>query len=168
MPSVRHAALAALVGLMWSLSSCAAADDAENEAGAGNSGDAITAHEGLGPDSGTSDCGSAVRFQGVRYDEAAYSAQLAVQRLGLGVHSLCGDVGPHPRGTYFAARSPQLSVWSFPGYDPSRVVGVRHRGHALVGVYLARALSPSEEQALMRSLARMSEGRAHTDRTSRP
>ncbi|MBY9076071.1 DUF6281 family protein [Nocardioides sp. WL0053] len=70
----------------------------------------------------------AIRFEGVVYVEGGFSKQ-AVEHLGRADRASCGDMGrPDPRGTYIADDAARVPVWSFPGYDPALVVGVRESG----------------------------------------
>ena len=73
------------------------------------------------------DCAVAIRFEGVVYVEGGFSQQ-AVEHLGRADRASCGDVGPDPRGNHFVDDTARVPVWSFPGYDPALVVGVRESG----------------------------------------
>ena len=77
----------------------------------------------------TSDCVTAVRFEGAVYVGAGMSQQ-GVEQLGQADRASCDDLGPDPRGPWFDGDPEQVSVWSFPGYDAGQVIGLREPGDA--------------------------------------
>jgi hypothetical protein len=73
----------------------------------------------------TADCTQQIRFEGVIYDGWGHTAQEPATRLGTADKAECHDVGPSAAGSVFPDNPRQVAVWSFEGYAPEEVVGVR-------------------------------------------
>ncbi len=71
-----------------------------------------------------SDCGLALRFEGVVYPEAGF-AKSASKRVGEADFASCDDTGDDPQGAYFPDDPRQIEVWSFRGQDTDTVLGTR-------------------------------------------
>ena len=71
-----------------------------------------------------SDCGLALRFEGVVYPEAGF-AESASKRVGEADFASCDDTGDDPQGAYFPDQPRQVEVWSFRGQDTDTVLGTR-------------------------------------------
>ena len=98
------------------------------------------------------DCSQRVRLDGVTY--TGWSATgLEAQPLGDAERSSCDDNGPDPKGAYFADEPERVRVWSFDGYSPDEVLGVRLDKSSYT-IFVAESLSSSERDALVRELRR--------------
>ena len=97
----------------------------------------------------TQDCAVAVRHQGTVYVEAGLTTHPGT-RVGKADLSSCDDMGEDPRGTYFPEDPDHVTVWSFRGQDPDRVLGVRAPG-GVRRVLVAENLTEPERGALARS-----------------
>ena len=95
------------------------------------------------------DCAAAVRFEGAVYVEGGFSDQPA-KRLGRADRASCSDVGPDARGVYFADDPAPAPVWSYAGYDPAQVVGVRESGRTF-RVFLAEDLPAGAKREIRQS-----------------
>jgi hypothetical protein len=71
--------------------------------------------------------------------------------VGLAEQAECHDVGDDADGSVFGADAPQVEVWSFEGYDPDEVLGVRF-GAASWTVFIAETVSPSSTEEITREL----------------
>jgi hypothetical protein len=91
---------------------------------------------------GAADCVAAVRYQGTVYVENGFSDHQA-EILGDADQSSCEDSGLDARGVVFPDDPAQVSVWSFTGYDPEKVVGLRETEDQF-RVLVAEGLSASE------------------------
>ena len=92
------------------------------------------------------DCAVAVRHQGTVYVEAGLTTQRGA-RLGTADVSSCDDMGEDAKGTYFSDEPDHVTVWSFRGQDPGRVLGVRAPG-GVRRVLVAENLTKPERRAL--------------------
>ena len=95
------------------------------------------------------DCAGAVRPQGTVYVEAGLTTHRGT-RVGEADLSSCDDMGEDPRGTYFPADPAQVTVWSFHGQDPGRVLGVPAPG-GVRRVLVAENFTEPERRALAHS-----------------
>lgn len=103
-----------------------------------------------GASSSVGDCAASVRYDGAVYVENGISRSGA-ERLGRADLSSCEDVGLDPRGMYFEEDPEQVTVWSFRGYDPAQVLGVRVDGHVF-RVLFAEPTPTAVERDLRRRL----------------
>ena len=97
----------------------------------------------------TQDCAVAVRHQGTVYVEAGFTSNRGTP-VGEADLSSCDDTGEDPRGTYFRGDPDHVTVWSFRGQDPGRVLGIRAPG-GVRRVLVAENLTEPERRALARS-----------------
>ena len=97
----------------------------------------------------TQDCAVAVRHQGTVYVEAGLTTHPGT-RVGEADLSSCDDLGEDPRGTYFPEDPDHVTVWSFRGQDPDRVLGVRAPG-GVRRVLVAANLTEPERGARARA-----------------
>ena len=95
------------------------------------------------------DCAVAVRHQGTVYVEAGLTTHRGT-RVGEVDLSSCDDMGEDARGTYFPDDPEHVTVWSFRGQDPGRVLGVAVPG-GVRRVLVAEDLTRPERRALQRS-----------------
>lgn len=72
---------------------------------------------------GSSDCGSAIRHDGIVYVEAGFVKGPA-QPLGQADDASCDDMGEDAQGAYFPADPRRVEVSSFEGQDTAEVLGV--------------------------------------------
>jgi hypothetical protein len=95
-----------------------------------------------GSTTSASDCVTLVRQNGTTFREIAVTGHEAT-RAGQADRSDCDDMGVEARGAYFPADPDQVNVWTFDGFDPSDVIGVRH-SDGKVGVFVAETMSEVE------------------------
>ncbi len=91
------------------------------------------------------DCAPAVRLDGVVYIEQGDTQQPA-ERFGTAERAWCDDIGDDA-GIFFTDDGEQVPVWSFPGHDPAKVLGVGG-GDGSYGVLFAEDLTETELQEL--------------------
>jgi Family of unknown function (DUF6281) len=70
------------------------------------------------------ECTTQIRLHGVIYSGYGYTDQEAT-RLGTADEAVCHDVGRDAPGSVFPDDPRQVAVWTFAGYAPDQVLGVR-------------------------------------------
>jgi hypothetical protein len=89
-----------------------------------------------------SDCVTLVRQEGTMFREVAFSGHEAM-RAGQADRSDCGDMGVEARGAYFPSEPDQVPIWSFDGYDPSKVIGVQ-QPDGTFGVFVTETMPEAD------------------------
>jgi hypothetical protein len=97
---------------------------------------------GGSPNSGASDCVMKVRREGTTFAEVAFSGHQAT-RAGQADRSDSDDMGAEARGAYFPTDPDQVDVWSFDGYDPREIIGVR-QSDGTFAVFVAETMPEAE------------------------
>lgn len=96
------------------------------------------------------DCAQQVRLEGVVY--TGWSATTAdAQRLGDAERASCDDNGSDAKGAYFADEPERVTVWSFDGYSPDEVLGIRLDKNSYT-VFIAVSLADGDRDSLVREL----------------
>jgi Family of unknown function (DUF6281) len=98
-----------------------------------------------------SECTSQVRLDGVIYSGYGYTDQQAT-RLGTADEADCHDVGPDPKWSVFPENPRQVEVWSFEGYSPHEVVGVRFDDDSFA-VFVAESVQPDRASRVFNELS---------------
>lgn len=88
------------------------------------------------------DCQAQVRLDGVTYTSYGYTDRQA-KRFGTADEAECHDTGSDAPGSVFPADPRPVTVWTFAGYSPSEVLGVRF-DETSFAVFSADSL-PSQE-----------------------
>ncbi len=65
----------------------------------------------------------------------------------------CHDVGEGSEGSVFSDNPKQVTVWSFPGYVPEKVLGVRFDRDTF-GVYVAESVPRTDMNRIVDELSR--------------
>jgi hypothetical protein len=99
----------------------------------------------------SSDCQAQVRVDGGVFTGYGVTRRKPSAPVGLAEQAECHDVGDDADGSVFGADAPQVEVWSFEGYDPDEVLGVRF-GAASWTVFIAETVSPSSTEEITREL----------------
>lgn len=63
----------------------------------------------------------------------------------------CHDVGEGAAGSVFSRHSRQVTTWTFSGYPPEKVLGVR-LGDGLFGVFVAESVQSPERERIFLEL----------------
>ena len=100
---------------------------------------------------GTSDCGLQIRIAGVLYNDSGSTPRVAT-RYATADWADCEDVGRCARGSVFPEDPRRVQAWSFDGYSPEQVVGVRRNGSFTV--FVADSATPAERRRIARELSR--------------
>ena len=103
------------------------------------------------PQQTRSDCTAQVRLQGRLYRGYGYTDREGI-RFAVADQADCHDVGDDAEGAVFAAAPPQVTVWSFPGYAPERVLGVRFDQDSFA-VFIADSVSPADLDRIVADLS---------------
>lgn len=98
----------------------------------------------------TADCQEQVRADGVVYTSHGYTEQPA-SRHGVADRARCDDVGQDAAGSVFPEDPEQVTTWSFPGYPPEQVVGVRFDKDSFA-VFVADTVADAERERIYREL----------------
>lgn len=125
---------AACIGLTFAfaLSSCASREEAEPV--------------------GAADCSAQVRVNGVVYTSHGYSDQQAT-RFAPADQAECHDGGEEPAGSVFPDDPGQVTTWTFQGYPPQKVLGVRFDEESFA-VFVADNVSERESERIFEALAK--------------
>lgn len=96
------------------------------------------------------DCQQQVRLDGVVYTGWSV-AEVDAQRFGEAEVADCDDTDEDARGSYFAEEPEYVAVWSFDGYPPEHVLGVRFDKRSYT-VFVDESLSDRDRDRIIRQL----------------
>jgi hypothetical protein len=101
---------------------------------------------------GAGRCAPQIRLAGVVYTGYGYTERAAT-RHAVADEADCQDVGKDARGSVFPDDPRQVTTWTFKGFPPEKVVGVRfERGS--YSVFVAETVPDREGARIFRSLSR--------------
>jgi hypothetical protein len=104
-----------------------------------------------GPSSGSADCGTLIKSDGIVFAEGGTTSRHA-ERFGTAAQSVCEDVGANARGAVFTDESRTLTTYRFAGYPASEVLAVRFRADGPFSVFIADSLSDHDRHQIAREL----------------
>lgn len=110
------------------------------------------AGNGAGEGVSSQDCSAQVRQDGVVYTSYGYTDRHATE-FGTADEADCHDVGPNAEGSVFSEDARQVTVWSFHGFAPARVLGVRFDKESFA-VFVAESVPRGDIDAIVRDLGR--------------
>lgn len=110
------------------------------------------AGNGAGEGVSSQDCSAQVRRDGVVYTSYGYTHRHATE-FGTADEADCHDVGPNAEGSVFSEDARQVTVWSFRGFAPARVLGVRFDKESFA-VFVAESVPRGDIDAIVRDLGR--------------
>ncbi len=102
----------------------------------------------------SSDCSAQVRVDGIAYTSHGYTDREA-SRHSVAEAAECHDVGEDAGGSVFPEQPRQVTTWSFRGYPPEEVLGVRFDKDSFA-VFVADSVPLSERERIWRELAKSS------------
>ena len=108
-----------------------------------------------GPGGASSDCQAQVRADGIVYTSYGYTERKA-SRHSVADQAECHDVGTMeevPAGSVFTDNPKQVTTWSFRGYPPDEVLGVRFDKSSFA-VFVADSVPDAEQERIYRDLRR--------------
>lgn len=97
------------------------------------------------------ECTSQIRSHGVIYSGYGYTDQEAT-RLGTADEAVCHDAGRDAPGSVFPDDPHQVAVWTFAGYAPGQVLGVRFGPDSFV-VFIAESVPRSQGDRIFGELS---------------
>jgi hypothetical protein len=100
--------------------------------------------------SDTADCADQVKLRGMVYSSHGFTAH-AAQRYAAADRADCQDTGTDAPGSAFPNSPDQVATWTFRGYPPGKVVGVR-RGKSSFAVFVAGSVPPSGRERIYQAL----------------
>lgn len=102
------------------------------------------------PPAAAADCTSQIRTHGVIYTGYAYTQTRAV-RYSTADEADCHDLGPDAEGSVFSDTPKQVAVWTFRGYSPDEVLGVRFDNKSFA-VFVAESVAPHDRNRILQQL----------------
>jgi hypothetical protein len=108
---------------------------------------------GCSGDGGTQtsgDCSAQVRVDGVVYTSHGYTDRKASKH-SVADRADCADVGEDAVGSVFGDHPKQVTTWSFRGYPPEEVVGVRFDKDSFA-VFVADSVPEAKRERIYREL----------------
>ena len=96
------------------------------------------------------DCAEQVRLDGVVYTGWSVTKRDA-QPLGDAERASCDDTSREASGSYFADSPESVPVWSFEGYSPDEVLGVRFDKESYT-IFIAESLPDGDRDSLLAEL----------------
>lgn len=100
--------------------------------------------------SSAADCASQVRLDGVVYTSHGYAERIATRHSAADAAE-CHDVGKDAAGSVFPARPRQVTTWTFGGYPPEKVLGVRFDQDSFE-VFVADSVPRAKRERIFREL----------------
>ena len=97
------------------------------------------------------DCAGRVRADGTVYTSYGHTERRASRHAAAEV-AACHDVGEDPAGSVFAEHPKRVTTWSFRGYSPGEVLGVRLDAGSFE-VYVADSVPSVERERILRELS---------------
>lgn len=98
------------------------------------------------------DCSAQVRSAGVTYTAYGYTEREA-HPYSLADVADCRDSGEDAEGSVFSEHPERVTTWSFAGYEPEEVLGVRFDANTFA-VFVADTLPEAERDHIFRDLRR--------------
>jgi hypothetical protein len=98
----------------------------------------------------SSDCSAQVRADGIIYTSYGYTERKA-RRHSIADRADCNDVGEDPAGSVFLEHPQQVTTWSFRGYPPEEVVGVRFDKSSFA-VFVSNSVPHAESERILQDL----------------
>jgi hypothetical protein len=102
----------------------------------------------------SSDCAAQVRAEGIVYTSHGHTDRGATKH-SFAEAAECHDVGEDAAGSVFPTHPRQVITWSFRGYPPEEVVGVRVDQDSFA-VFVADSVRLAERERIWRELAKPS------------
>jgi len=109
---------------------------------------------GAGESPAAADCANRVRVEGIVYTSHGYT-EMPGTKLGTADWAECWDVGGpgrEPLGSVFPEDPRQVTTWSFEGYAPDLVLGVRLGDEPSFAVFVAETVPRAERERIFREL----------------
>ena len=100
---------------------------------------------------GAADCSRQVRVGGVVYASYGYGERAGTRYAAADVAD-CDDVGPSPAGSVFRDHPTQVTTWTFQGYQPGKVLGVRVDSDSYA-IFVAESVPREERDRIFRALS---------------
>ncbi len=105
---------------------------------------------GSGGSQASSDCQEQVRAGGIVYTSYG-STERKASRHSVADRADCDDVGEDAAGSVFPENPEQVTTWSFRGYPPHEVLGVRF-DKSSYAVFVADTVPDAERERIFREL----------------
>lgn len=99
----------------------------------------------------SADCAAQVRVAGVVYTSYGTTYREATRHVDAD-EAQCHDVGPTAPGSVFADNPEQVRTWTFDGYSPDDVLGVKN-GNDGFGVFIADNVPVDERERIHAELS---------------
>jgi hypothetical protein len=115
---------------------------------------AVTGCAGSGGSETSSDCSAQVRADGIVYTSHGHTEREASKH-SVADRAECHDVGENAAGSVFPEQPEQVTTWSFRGYPPEKVVGVRFDADSFA-VFVADSVPDAERANIFHELAKPS------------
>lgn len=112
----------------------------------------VSGCSGDGGSQTSSDCSAQVRADGIVYTSHGYTERKA-SRHSVADQADCEDVGEDAAGSVFPEHPQQVTTWSFRGYPPEEVLGVRSDKNSLA-VFVADSVPDAERERIYREFRR--------------
>ncbi|QNN51972.1 DUF6281 family protein [Nocardioides mesophilus] len=97
------------------------------------------------------DCSAQLRADGIVYTSHGYSDRQA-RKHASAEEAECQDVGSEAAGPVFPASPHTVTTWTFSGYPPTKVLGVRSDQDSFA-VFVADSVASKEREAIYEDLA---------------
>lgn len=125
-----------VVGVTVLLALCLIASGCSGDSGAGSE--------------ATGDCSAQVRVDGIVYTSYGYTERKASKH-SVANRADCEDVGENAAGSVFPEHPEQVTTWSFRGYPPEEVLGVRV-DKTFFAVFVADSVQDAERERIFQEL----------------
>ena len=110
----------------------------------------VSGCSGDGGSQTSSDCSAQVRADGIVYTSYGYTEHQASEH-SVADRADCDDVGGDAIGSVFAEHPQQVTTWSFRGYPPEVVLGVRS-DESSFAVFVADSVSDADRERIFGEL----------------
>ena len=98
----------------------------------------------------TADCAAQIRVDDVVYTSYGFTRQPATEH-GAAERAECDDVGSDPEGSVFPDDPATVSTWTFDGYSPDDVLGVK-QGKRSFAVFIDTSVPEAERDRILADL----------------
>ncbi|MBC9732419.1 DUF6281 family protein [Nocardioides marmotae] len=99
----------------------------------------------------SADCSAQIRVADVVYTSHGSTSRDAT-RHGRADEAQCHDIGPDAGGSVFADDPEQVRTWTFEGYSPDEVLGVKYGTNGF-GVFVADTVQPDQRERIYAELS---------------